>query len=77
MLNDFYPSHAAIVTPSDTTEQPGQVLYVGATGNVVLDTEAGETSVVFTAVPAGTHLRVRFTRVKVASTATGMKRFWG
>ena len=76
-LNDFVAQHAAVVVPSNTADNTGQALFVSGAGNVVLDTEAGETSITFTAVPANTFIRLRFVRIRTASTATGMKRFWG
>jgi hypothetical protein len=75
-INDYFPAHAAIVTASDTTEQYGSILYVGGTGNVVLDTEGGEVNVTFTGVLAGTYLKVRFKKIKAATTATNLKRMW-
>lgn len=75
-LNDHFPSHAAVVTPSDTTGQYGSMLYVGGAGAVVLDTEGGEVNVTFTGVLANTYLKVRFIRVKAATTATNLKRLW-
>lgn len=76
-INDFIPDHAAAVTPSDTVSQSGVALFVGGVGNVTLITEGGE-SVLFTAVPAGTILNLRFVRIMAAgTTATLMVRMMG
>jgi hypothetical protein len=73
--NDFTQIRANAVTPSDTTVQTGSSIYSGAGGSIVLDTEGGDTNVTFAAVPAGRQIRIRFVRVKAASTATGMIRY--
>ena len=76
-INDYFPAHAAIVTPDDVALQYGSMLYVGGAGNISLDTEGGELAVVFTAVPAGTYLKVRFRKVNALGiSATNLKRMW-
>lgn len=73
-------SFAVVVTPSDTTnlkdlfsgEFP-RGLYVGGTGNltVVMAGDRGaDTTVLFSAVPAGALLPIRVKRVMAATTAT-------
>lgn len=67
-------TRAVAVTPSDTTliDPVPRALYVGGTGSVVIDTLGGDTSITLAGVPAGTVLRIRATRVKAATTATGI-----
>jgi hypothetical protein len=77
MNNDYTTSHCAAIVPSDTAGQSGTRLYAGGAGLIVLDMEGGETDVQFTSVPAGTVLSLRFVRVKAATTAANLKRFWG
>lgn len=69
---------AAAVTPSDSTtfDPPARSLYVGGSGNVVVDTPGGDTDVTFSSVPAGTVLPVQATKVKAATTATTIVRLW-
>ena len=64
------------ITPSDATEfpQPTRGIWVGSTGDLVVDflgyeDEAGATDVPLTAVPAGTLLPIRVVKVKAATTA--------
>ena len=73
-LNSQIPSNAAAVTPSDTADNYGVALYVGGGGNVVLKTEAGQTTT-FVAI-AGTTIVQRFTKVMAATTATNLVRQW-
>lgn len=63
---------AFAVTKSDTTLISARGLYVGGTGDVVVDTPAGDTDVTFSSVPAGSILPVRCVRVKAATTATNI-----
>lgn len=66
--------HAVAVTPSDTVDlaNVAKRLWVGGTGNVTLITVGGET-VEYAAVPAGTYLQVRASRVKsTGTTATNI-----
>ena len=61
--------NAAAVTPSDSTDLAfiSRALYVGGAGNIIV-TMAGGGDVTFSAVPAGSILPVRVTRVKATST---------
>lgn len=70
-------SDAVAVTPSDSTVlTTTRGLYVGGAGNVTVIMLGGET-VTFTAVPAGTLLPVRVTKVKSTSTtATAIVALW-
>lgn len=61
-------SDAFAITKSDSTVFYARALYVGTTGDVVVTTRAGN-DVTFKAVPAGTILPVRCTKVKAATTA--------
>lgn len=75
-LNSQIPFRAVAVTPSDSTEIFGHALYVGVGGNVAMLTEGGDT-VTFTAVPAGTTLVQRFTKVlATGTTASALVRQW-
>jgi hypothetical protein len=62
-------SDGAAVTPSDTVDLPvaSKRLWIGTGGNVALITVKG-TTLTYTAVPAGTYLRVRASRVKSMGT---------
>lgn len=62
-------SHAAAVTPDDDTDlaETTRAVWVGGAGNVEVIMAGGGT-VVFTAVPAGTLLPIRVTRIKAANT---------
>lgn len=76
----FFNSHnyrnAAAVTPSDTADNTGSAIYVGGAGNVVVDTETGQT-VTFTAPPVGAILPIRVVRVRATgTTATNLLRLW-
>lgn len=63
---------ARAITTSDTANfAPTRGLYVGGTGNVVVDMAYG-TTVTFTGVQGGTVLPVQVTRVYTASTATNL-----
>lgn len=71
-------SHAAAVTPHDTTAltKTCRSLYVGGAGNVTVITAGGET-VAFVGVPAGALLPVRATHVKSTGTsATSILALW-
>lgn len=68
-LNTFSSATSAgAVTPSDSTVLDFNALYVGGTGNVIVT--VGGSDVTFSAVPVGTILPVRGTKVKLATTAT-------
>lgn len=59
------------ITKSDTTVLPSEMtgIYVGGTGDVVCK-NASDVTVTFKAVPVGTCLRIRPTKVLAATTAT-------
>ena len=60
---------AAAVTPNDSTDlsrAPARALYIGGTGNLVVDTAEGQT-ITFTAVPVGI-FPVSVKRVRATST---------
>ena len=63
-------AHAAAITPSNTVDlpTPAYAIYVGGAGNITLDTVGGETSVLLTAVPAGTVLTLAVKRVRATGT---------
>lgn len=64
--------YAVSITPSDSTDlvTVSRAIYVGGAGNLVV-TMLGGGDATFTAVPAGTILPIRVTRVKT-STATAL-----
>lgn len=65
-VNNF--DHAAVVTPSDSTDLPSPgILFVGGAGNVRVDTIGGQT-VTINGVTAGTTLRLLVKRVYSTST---------
>ena len=71
-------THAAAVTPSDTVDltDVSRYLWVGAAGDVTVITLGGETAL-FKAVPAGTLIPIRATRVKATGTAsTSITAMW-
>lgn len=75
--NSSYKSGAA-VTPSNTVDltNVASALWVGGTGNVKVDM-TGTDGVTFTAVPAGTLLKIQVTRVYLTGTdATNIVALW-
>lgn len=64
------PGHVFAITPHDTNNLPSTTewIYVGGAGNLAVVGEASSTAVTLTAVPVGTQLFGRFT--KVLSTGT-------
>jgi len=66
--------NAVEITPSDVTVLTACALYVGGAGSVVAT--IGGVDVTFAAVPAGTLLPVKATKVKAASTATSIVGLW-
>jgi len=65
-------TRAVAVTPSDSTVlDTTRALYVGGAGTVVVDMLDSGTNITF-AVAAGTLLPIRVTKVKAATTATGI-----
>jgi hypothetical protein len=67
--NDYTPAWESC-TPSDTDFVDYVGLYVGATGDLAVQCEAGAT-VVFASVPAGALIPGRFVRVMSTSTTAG------
>jgi len=65
--------NAAAVTKSDSTvlSPIPRGLYVGGAGDLVV-TMAGGGDITFTAVPAGTILPIRVSKVKAATSATAI-----
>ncbi len=70
-LNSPVYEHAIAVTPHDSTDfaVATRALYIGGVGNVSVETVGGESAVIFVAVPAGTTIPIRVTRVN--NTGTG------
>jgi hypothetical protein len=82
----FGCDHFATLTPQDagglnlgsvTAPKATRRLYVGGAGAVKIDTQGGETAVVFSAVPAGTFLDLHATRVyATGTTAANILALW-
>lgn len=71
-------AHAVGVTKSDSTtfSPPFREIYVGGTGDVTITTLDG-TTVLFSAVPAGTRIPIRGDQIKsTGTTATLMTVMW-
>jgi hypothetical protein len=71
-------THAASVTPSDTTDLSDVTrwLYVGGSGNIVVNMADG-TTVTLLGIAAGSLLPIRVSRVKSTNTtATGIVALW-
>ena len=64
---------AEAITPSDSTEVAYSAIYVGTTGNVAIETPAGDT-VTFTSVPVGV---LPVCAVKVLATGTSASNLVG
>ena len=73
----MFPGAAEAVTVSDTADLASpSVVYVGATGNVKVNTAQGDT-VTFSNVPSGGIIPVQVTRVwSNGTTATNMVRIY-
>lgn len=78
---DFFPTfidgplapyaHAAAVSPSDSNDLAtvSSALFVGSGGAITINMFGGESSVTFAAVPSGTTIQVRATRVLSGGTS--------
>ena len=72
-MSETFPARGyQAVTPSDTTELNCRALYIGGTGNVVLQMPDREETATFLSVPAGTFMPVSARRVMAATTATNI-----
>jgi hypothetical protein len=83
----FVPNHGAyysqgeVVTPHDTDAQGSlatkncDAIYVGGTGHLTVIMEVGG-SLLISAIPAGTTLPIRVSRVMAATTATLVVALW-
>lgn len=70
-MPEFITQRAIAITPSDTVDEPDLLIriWVGSTGAIKVDTEAGDT-VVFAAVPVGVFdIGLRIKRVYATGTA--------
>lgn len=72
MSETFPASGAAAVTPSDSTELNCRALYVGTSGNVVVQVPNRDASITFSGVLGGTILPVSVRRVMAATTASNI-----
>lgn len=72
MSETFPASGAAAVTPSDSTELNCRALYVGTSGNVVVQMPNRDTAITFSGVLGGTILPVSARRVMAATTASNI-----
>ena len=72
-MSETFPARGyQAVTPSDNTVLNCRALYIGGTGNVVLQMPDREEVVTFNNVLAGTILPVSARRVLAATTATNI-----
>lgn len=72
-MSETFPARGyQAVTPSDNTVLNCRALYIGGTGNVVLQMPDREEVVTFNNVLAGTILPVSARRVMAATTATNI-----
>lgn len=60
------------LTPNDSTKVLFKELYVGGAGDVVIKNDESASAVTYTAVPAGTTIKIRGVRLMAATTATGV-----
>lgn len=69
-------NEGADVNPSDTVliDPPTRGLYVGVTGDVVVDFAQSGTDILFKAVPGGTILPISVKRVKATNTTASFIR---
>lgn len=70
--------NASAITPSDSTNLPGQILAIscGATGTITVDTVGGSKNVTLNCI-AGWVYPVRVTKVYATGTsATGINGYW-
>lgn len=78
--NVYHPSYvnAAAVVKSDVTVfAPGtSALWVGGAGDVVVRMTKDQSTVTFTAVPAGSLLKISVDQVKAATSATNIVRLF-
>lgn len=65
------PTSAFAITTSNTASNTYSYIYVGGTGNVVVETEDGQT-VTFSSVPAGQYIWLRVRKVLTSTTATNL-----
>lgn len=66
-LSSLTPDTASAVTTSDTASNVFTRLYIGGAGDVAVVTETGNT-VTFKAVPVGTQLDIRVSKVLATGT---------
>ena len=70
-------SIAYVITPSDVTILPTtRGIYIGGDGNLTVTMESGA-DCDFPNVKAGTVIPIRVTKVKAATTATGLRGLYG
>lgn len=69
------PSNTVNILPPGNGTELGCVLYVGKTGDLVVETVGGDT-VTFKAVPAGMFVPVQVIKVLTTSTAEDIVALW-
>lgn len=74
--NGPYNEAAAVVKSDSTVLTATRALWVGGVGDVVVDMAMTGTNITFTAVPAGTLLKIAVTKVKAATSATLIVALW-
>jgi hypothetical protein len=65
------PTYAEAITTSNTATNAFSYIYVGGSGDVVVQTEEGQT-VTFRSVPVGQYIWVRTQKVLASTSATNL-----
>lgn len=70
--------HAKAITESDANyvDPYPRALWIGGAGDLYVDMVGGEKDVPFLAVPAGTMMPIRITKLKAASTVSNVTMIW-
>ena len=84
MLTNLFARYATAIdvsvadsTPRDNGDKPC-FLFIGSGGDVKVDTDGGDTAVVFSNIPSGVFLPVLVTKVYTAdTTASNIVACWG
>lgn len=68
--NTFAASTAFTITPNDSTDLPSaaRAIYVGGTGNMVVQMASDASQVTFSGIPAGTLIPIQVSRVLATNT---------
>lgn len=71
-------NNAQAVTEHETNyvDPYPRALWIGGAGDLVVDMVGGQKAVTFAAVPAGTLMPIRVTKVRTASTVSSVVAIW-